>query len=57
MDEGSSLMQPMNSNVHTADIGTRLAGEDIRDLHVVGHNRPVGKHLVSASKNTQGDQT
>ncbi len=62
----------MNSKAHTANIvrgrharfmrphavieGATLPGAELRDLPVVGH-RPVGKHLVGASVDKQGDQT
>ncbi len=37
--------------------GDRLPGHALRDLAVVGDNRPIGKHLVSTSADKQGDQT
>ena len=61
----------MNSKAHTASIqagrrsrtehplfqGPRLPGHQLRDLPVVGDNRPVGQHLVSTGRTKQGDQT
>lgn len=63
----------MNSKAHTANIergrrargagsskaydGPRLPGDELRDLAIVGNNRPVGKHLVSSAQDKQGDQT
>lgn len=63
----------MNSKAHTADIvpgrqarllrphaqvsGVEmLPGEELRDL-MPGKTRPIGKHLVRASRDKQGDQT
>jgi formate dehydrogenase major subunit len=61
----------MNSKAHTAGIepgrvawrlhpkrnGNRLPGGGLRDLAVVGQNRPEGAHHVIASRDKQGDQT
>jgi formate dehydrogenase major subunit len=63
----------MNSKAHTANIepgrharvlravlktanGNQLPGDALRDLPVARH-RPIGAHLVRASKDKQGDQT
>ncbi len=37
--------------------GVRLPGDELRDLPIVGQNRPEGKHKVVASRDKQGDQT
>ena len=37
--------------------GDRLPGADLRDLPIVGRNRPEGKHKVITSRDKQGDQT
>ncbi|MDQ6664972.1 MAG: molybdopterin-dependent oxidoreductase, partial [Acidobacteriota bacterium] len=60
----------MNSKAHTANIeagrvarkirardGPRLPDGHLRDLPIVGENRPMGKHLVASGKDKQGDQT
>ena len=61
----------MNSKAHTANIepgrvahrfrktlhGSRTPGAELRDLPVVGQNRPEGKHHVITSRDKQGDQT
>ena len=42
---------------HAAINGPRLPGAELRDLPIVGQNRPMGEHRVSASRDKQGDQT
>jgi formate dehydrogenase major subunit len=39
------------------DSSERLPGNELRDLPIVGHNRPEGKHRVVASRDKQGEQT
>ena len=63
----------MDSKAHTANIepgrqaralrptgqllrGDLLPGDELRDLPVARH-RPIGEHLIRASKDKQGDQT
>jgi len=37
--------------------GSRTPGGELRDLPAIRGERPIGKHLVEASKDKQGDQT